>query len=282
MHPHIRETPGAVIAFNKEVKAMRHVPPHPNVVKLLGVCIDPSYPLCIITEFVPGGSLLNLLEDENIQLTLPMVIGFIQDIAAGMHHLHQANILHCDLAARNCLIKKNESNTFKVKIADFGMSKITESGTYAAAKNEKMAIRWSAPEVMTRLEFSKAGDVWSFGILIWEVMQRSEPYYDIVNNSEIISKVAAGYRLPRPTALECPDDIWKLMQSCWTKDPQRRPDFGVVCGYIANVKLEPEFKPNEYTKSPVDKYSTAPLINEYGKSPTIISSYRRSVKINPK
>jgi len=142
-----------------------------------------------------------------------------------------------------------------VKIADFGMSKVTTTGTYVAPMNTKLAVRWTAPEVVISREFSKPGDVWSYGILCWEILQRSQPYFNIPTNGEVLTKVCEGVRLPRPTRMEIPNDIWKLLQGSWNENPKLRPDFAIICSFINSLRVDfNKYKVNAptaiYAKSP--------------------------------
>jgi len=254
MHPYLVENAAAKDAFMKEAHAMKILRPHPAVVALLGVCIDPNYPLCIVTEWMSGGSLLNLI-NQNVEIPLERVREFALAICSGMNHIHHENIIHCDLAARNCLIEKD---SFKVKISDFGMSKVTLSGTYDANSQTQLPIRWAAPEVLTRKHFSKASDVWSFGVLLWELLEKKEPYYELTN-PEVIQMVVKGIKLSKPE--NCPNDLWEVMMQCWQDNPSDRPDFQKISKMIVGdqkleiPKIDEDQMQHQYFKTPSGRTS---------------------------
>src|SRR5689334_21127701 len=130
--------------------------PHPNCVTVLGVCVDPKFPLCIVSEYIDGGTLNNWIHEKNFSVSLG--IQMLRDIAGGMSHLHADDIIHCDLATRNLLVSSGNPPIVKVtfrvlclslpsrKITDFGLAKtIEENGSYYVTSGTKVPVRWSAP-----------------------------------------------------------------------------------------------------------------------------------------
>eukprot|EP00027_Filamoeba_sp_ATCC50430_P003191 CAMPEP_0168556050 /NCGR_PEP_ID=MMETSP0413-20121227/8671_1 /TAXON_ID=136452 /ORGANISM="Filamoeba nolandi, Strain NC-AS-23-1" /LENGTH=794 /DNA_ID=CAMNT_0008586961 /DNA_START=168 /DNA_END=2549 /DNA_ORIENTATION=+ len=152
----------AVQDFLKETETTKRLRNHPNVCTILGVCTAPEHPICIVMEFVSGGNLQKHIFSKSLELNKNLIISMGCDITSGMSHLHHENILHCDLACRNLLVDRKGTNDFLVKITDFGLAHTvnTDSDIYDASSASVVPIRWSAPEVLTQLQMSKASDVW--------------------------------------------------------------------------------------------------------------------------
>ena len=146
---------------------------HSKIVKLIGV-VTKSEPALIVLEFMEMGSLLTYLHNPNIKhrLVNTEMTRFSSQICAGMHYLGQLGFVHRDLAARNVLINKH----FVCKVADFGLSQAVEKSS-VRSKGDKIPVRWTAPEAAIGYEFSTASDVWSFGVVMWEIWTYGElPY----------------------------------------------------------------------------------------------------------
>nr|XP_028597526.1 ephrin type-B receptor 2 [Podarcis muralis] len=154
---------------------------HPNVIHLEGV-VTKSPPVMIVTEFMENGSLDSFLRQNDGQFTVIQLVGMLRGIAAGMKYLADMNYVHRDLAARNILVNSN----LVCKVSDFGLSRFLEDDTsdptYTSALGGKIPIRWTAPEAIQYRKFTSASDVWSYGIVMWEVMSYGErPYWDMTN-----------------------------------------------------------------------------------------------------
>eukprot|EP01119_Soliformovum_irregulare_P016450 TRINITY_DN4756_c0_g2_i2.p1 TRINITY_DN4756_c0_g2~~TRINITY_DN4756_c0_g2_i2.p1 ORF type:complete len:162 (-),score=36.88 TRINITY_DN4756_c0_g2_i2:129-614(-) len=151
-----------------------------------------------------------------------------------MAHIHAENILHCDLAARNLLVQRR-GNDYLLKVADFGMSHMSQSDAYDVKANVHVPVRWCAPEVFTKHEFSKASDVWSFGVVMWEICQASVPYFELKSNKQVMEYVVSGGRLDRPRKINVPDEYWSIIQKCWAP-PQDRPSFETLAQTLDGMK----------------------------------------------
>uniref|UniRef100_A0A7N4PU91 Ephrin type-B receptor 1 n=1 Tax=Sarcophilus harrisii TaxID=9305 RepID=A0A7N4PU91_SARHA len=209
---------------------------HPNVIHLEGV-VTKSTPVMIITEFMENGSLDSFLRQNDGQFTVIQLVGMLRGIAAGMKYLADMNYVHRDLAARNILVNSN----LVCKVSDFGLSRFLEDDTsdptYTSALGGKIPIRWTAPEAIQYRKFTSASDVWSYGIVMWEVMSYGErPYWDMTNQ-DVINAIEQDYRLPPP--MDCPNALHQLMLDCWQKDRNHRPKFGQIVNTLDKMIRNP-------------------------------------------
>ncbi|XP_049797590.1 tyrosine-protein kinase Fer [Schistocerca nitens] len=200
---------------------------HPNIVRLIGICVQ-KQPIMIVMELVPGGSLLKFLRSHEDGLTQRQLLGMCRDTAAGMSYLESHNCIHRDLAARNCLIGQNNI----VKISDFGMSR--EEEEYIVSDGMKqIPIKWTAPEALNFGKYTSLCDVWSYGILIWEIFSRGGVPYNGMSNSQAREKIDNGYRMPKPDGT--PDEMYRLMLSCWEYKPEKRPHFDQILTVVETL-----------------------------------------------
>ncbi|XP_017565165.2 ephrin type-B receptor 2 isoform X2 [Pygocentrus nattereri] len=209
---------------------------HPNIIHLEGV-VTKSSPVMIITEFMENGSLDSFLRQNDGQFTVIQLVGMLRGIAAGMKYLCDMNYVHRDLAARNILVNSN----LVCKVSDFGLSRFLEDDTsdptYTSALGGKIPIRWTAPEAIQYRKFTSSSDVWSYGIVMWEVMSYGErPYWDM-SNQDVINAIEQDYRLPPP--MDCPNALHQLMLDCWQKDRNNRPKFGQIVNTLDKMIRNP-------------------------------------------
>ncbi|XP_065899217.1 uncharacterized protein [Dysidea avara] len=200
---------------------------HENVVKLHGVMTDE--PVMIILEYVSRGDLRNVLIQLQpsgggcIPTKLPvLLLKFCQEIAAGMTYLNGKQFVHRDLAARNILV----SESVTCKIADFGMSRDLLDENYYVTSGGKIPVKWTAPEAIHYRKYSGQSDVWSYGIVLYEIWSLGCEPYEWLTIVETIEKVDTGYRLPPPPG--CPRAIYRVMIKCWNPEPKSRPQFGQI------------------------------------------------------
>uniref|UniRef100_A0A671SGU2 receptor protein-tyrosine kinase n=1 Tax=Sinocyclocheilus anshuiensis TaxID=1608454 RepID=A0A671SGU2_9TELE len=208
---------------------------HKNIIRLEGV-VTKFKDAMIITEHMENGALDQYLRDHDGDFSSYQLVGMLNGIAAGMKYLSDMNYVHRDLAARNVLVNGN----LECKVSDFGLSRVLEDypeGTYTTTGG-KIPIRWTAPEAIAYRKFTSASDVWSFGIVIWEVMSFGErPYWDM-SNHEVMKSINEGFRLPAP--MGCPSAVNQLMLQCWMQDRSKRPRFVDIVNLLEKLLRNPE------------------------------------------
>ncbi|PIO22808.1 hypothetical protein AB205_0097020 [Aquarana catesbeiana] len=208
---------------------------HPNVIHLEGV-VTRSKLTMIVTEYMENGSLDTFLRSRDGQFTIIQLVGVLRGISSGMKYLSDLGFVHRDLAARNILVNSN----MVCKVSDFGLSRILEDDPEAAytTTGGKIPIRWTAPEAITYRKFSSASDVWSYGIVMWEVLAYGERPYWNMTNRDVINSVEEGYRLPAP--MGCPTALHQLMLDCWQRDRNERPRFSLIVSILDKLIRNPE------------------------------------------
>uniref|UniRef100_A0A8B9JW47 receptor protein-tyrosine kinase n=1 Tax=Astyanax mexicanus TaxID=7994 RepID=A0A8B9JW47_ASTMX len=207
---------------------------HPNIIHLEGV-VTKSKPVMIITEYMENGSLDTFLKKNDGQFTVIQLVGMLRGIASGMRYLSDMGYVHRDLAARNILVNSN----LVCKVSDFGLSRVLEDDPEAAytTRGGKIPIRWTAPEAIAYRKFTSASDVWSYGIVMWEVMSYGERPYWEMSNQDVIKAVEESYRLPGP--MDCPTALYHLMMDCWQKDRNSRPKFEEIVSLLDKLIRNP-------------------------------------------
>jgi len=221
---------------------------HPNVVRLLGVCLSAT-PLCLIVEYMPGRDLCEFLQESAPQhfivrhglstsptrLKLADLIGAARQIADAMVFVSDCGFVHRDLAARNCLVGDRNAPRLEVKLSDFGLAvELGDRDYYCGEEDEEIPVRWMPPEAIRENRFTHASDVWSFGVLLWEIFTFGMQPYDQMSIKEVIRTVDAG------RTLHCPEHassaVYEQMQLCWRRSPTDRPQFGNLLKQL--TKLE--------------------------------------------
>uniref|UniRef100_A0A8C6LA36 receptor protein-tyrosine kinase n=1 Tax=Nothobranchius furzeri TaxID=105023 RepID=A0A8C6LA36_NOTFU len=208
---------------------------HQNIIRLEGVVTKFKHAM-IVTEYMENGALDRYLRDHDGEFTSYQLLGMLRGIAAGMKYLSEMSYVHRDLAARNILV----NTTLECKVSDFGLSRVLEDepeGTYTTSGG-KIPIRWTAPEAIAYRKFTSASDVWSFGIVMWEVMAFGErPYWDM-SNHEVMKAINEAFRLPAP--MDCPSAVYQLMLQCWLQDRSKRPRFGDIVSLLDKLLRSPD------------------------------------------
>uniref|UniRef100_A0A673GMD9 non-specific protein-tyrosine kinase n=1 Tax=Sinocyclocheilus rhinocerous TaxID=307959 RepID=A0A673GMD9_9TELE len=193
--------------FIEEAKIMMNLS-HRNLVQLYGVCTQQK-PIYLVTEFMELGCLLNYLRQRRGTLGSQDLLGICHDVSQGMQHLEQNGFIHRDLAARNCLV----NSSLVVKVSDFGMTRYVLDDQYWSSSGAKFPVKWSAPEVFNFCKYSSKSDVWSFGVLMWEVFTEGKMPFEHNQNHEVVMMVTQGHRLYRPQ--KAAPHIYSVMKTCW-------------------------------------------------------------------
>uniref|UniRef100_A0A8C0Y432 Tyrosine-protein kinase receptor n=1 Tax=Cyprinus carpio carpio TaxID=630221 RepID=A0A8C0Y432_CYPCA len=241
------------IEFLNEASVMKEFNCH-HVVRLLGV-VSQGQPTLVIMELMTRGDLKSYLRSlrsaENISsLPLPPLKKMIQmagEIADGMAYLNANKFVHRDLAARNCMVAED----FAVKIGDFGMTRdIYETDYYRKGGKGLLPVRWMSPESLKDGVFTTMSDVWSFGVVLWEIATLAEQPYQGMSNEQVLRFVMEGGLLDKPD--NCPDMLFELMRMCWQYNPKMRPSFLEI---ISSIKddLEEGFKETSFFYSEENK-----------------------------
>uniref|UniRef100_G1SIY6 Tyrosine-protein kinase n=1 Tax=Oryctolagus cuniculus TaxID=9986 RepID=G1SIY6_RABIT len=208
----------SVQAFLEEANLMKTLQ-HDKLVRLYAV-VTKEEPIYIITEYMAKGSLLDFLKsDEGGKVLLPKLIDFSAQIAEGMAYIERKNYIHRDLRAANVLV----SESLMCKIADFGLARVIEDNEYTAREGAKFPIKWTAPEAINFGCFTIKSDVWSFGILLYEIVTYGKIPYPGRTNADVMTALSQGYRMPRME--NCPDELYDIMKMCWKEKAEERPTF---------------------------------------------------------
>ncbi|CAH0677611.1 unnamed protein product [Spodoptera exigua] len=227
-------TDAEMMALVSEMEMMKMIGKHVNIINLLGCCTQDG-PLYVIVEYAPNGNLREFLRNhrpgnryesptedlkEKKTLTQKDLVSFSYQVARGMEYLASRRCIHRDLAARNVLV----SDDCILKIADFGLAKDVHSNDYYRKKTEgRLPVRWMAPESLYHKVFTTQTDVWSFGVLLWEIMTLGGTPYPTVPGQYMYQHLSAGHRMEKPPC--CSLEIYMLMRECWSFSPGDRPSF---------------------------------------------------------
>uniref|UniRef100_A0A3Q2UBQ3 Tyrosine-protein kinase receptor n=1 Tax=Fundulus heteroclitus TaxID=8078 RepID=A0A3Q2UBQ3_FUNHE len=251
------------IEFLNEASVMKEFNCH-HVVRLLGV-VSQGQPTLVIMELMTRGDLKSYLrslrpkEQQQFScLSLPPLKKMLQmagQIADGMAYLNANKFVHRDLAARNCMVAED----FTVKIGDFGMTRdIYETDYYRKGGKGLLPVRWMSPESLKDGVFTTNSDVWSFGVVLWEIATLAEQPYQGLSNEQVLRFVMEGGLLEKPQ--NCPDMLFELMRMCWQFNPKMRPSFVEIISSIKD-ELEPSFKEVSFYYSADNKPAEAPQLH---------------------
>ncbi|XP_077544388.1 mitogen-activated protein kinase kinase kinase 13-B-like isoform X6 [Haemaphysalis longicornis] len=208
---------------------------HPNIVAFKGVCTqEPCF--CIVMEYCPYGQLYDALKNGR-PIPPATVVEWSKHIASGMHYLHAHSIIHRDLKSPNILISYNDV----LKISDFGTSR------QWSERSTKMSfagtVAWMAPEVIRNEPCSEKVDIWSYGVVLWELLNGETPYRDVDSSAIIWGVGSNSLQLPVPAS--CPDGFRLLMRQCWSSKPRNRPSFRHILMHLDIAAVEILSTPRE-------------------------------------
>ncbi|XP_061623924.1 neurotrophic tyrosine kinase, receptor, type 2a isoform X2 [Phyllopteryx taeniolatus] len=230
--------------FHREAELLTNLQ-HQHIVTFYGVCVE-SDPLIMVFEYMKHGDLNKFLRAHGpdavlmaegqttrpVELTQSQMLHIAQQIASGMVYLASQHFVHRDLATRNCLVGEN----LLVKIGDFGMSRDVYSTDYyrvGVGGHTMLPIRWMPPESIMYRKFTTESDVWSLGVVLWEIFTYGkQPWYQLSNN-EVIECITQGRVLQRPRT--CPKEVYDLMLGCWQREPHMRLNIKEIHGLLLNL-----------------------------------------------
>ncbi|XP_058803774.1 fibroblast growth factor receptor homolog 1-like [Phymastichus coffea] len=233
-----------------EMEMMKIIGKHVNIINLLGACTQ-NGPLYVVVEFAPHGNLRDFLREHRGAagagcetadgqlaadagrglLARKQLVSFAYQVARGMEYLASRHCIHRDLAARNVLV----SDEFVVKIADFGLARDVHCHDYYRKTTDgRLPVKWMAPEALFSRVYTSQSDVWSFGILLWEIMTLGgTPYPSVPSVEKLFQLLNAGIRMEKPPG--CPFQVYMLMRSCWSYQPAERPSFSKVVDELDKI-----------------------------------------------
>ncbi|XP_069085804.1 BDNF/NT-3 growth factors receptor isoform X4 [Pleurodeles waltl] len=226
--------------FHREAELLTNLQ-HDHIVKFYGVCVEGD-PLIMVFEYMKHGDLNKFLRSHGpdavlmaegtllAELTQSQMLHIAQQIASGMVYLASQHFVHRDLATRNCLVGEN----LLVKIGDFGMSRdVYSTDYYRVGGHTMLPIRWMPPESIMYRKFTTESDVWSLGVVLWEIFTYGkQPWYQLSNN-EVIECITQGRVLQRPRT--CPKEVYDLMLGCWQREPHMRLNIKEIHSLLQNL-----------------------------------------------
>ncbi|CAH3164508.1 unnamed protein product, partial [Pocillopora meandrina] len=217
-----------------ELDTMKQLKPHPHVIKLLG-CVTESEQLLVLIEYVPFGDLLGYLRKSRglkdtyykdpdfkpqTNLTSQQLMKFAWQIADGMCYLSSKSIIHRDLAARNVLVGQKET----CKVTDFGMARdVQKENIYERKTKGRLPVKWTAYEALLYGKYTTKSDVWSYGVLLYEIFTIGGSPYPRMDGRKIANLLQDGYRMPKPQHVD--ENLYQIMMKCWKNEPDARPTF---------------------------------------------------------
>ncbi|XP_038066354.1 plexin-A4-like [Patiria miniata] len=219
-----------VVKFLEESLIMKTFD-HVNVLGLLGLTFDADEKPLMVIPFMANGDLKTYLVKKKQTLATSLLMRFASHAALGMSYLAQHKFVHRDLAARNCMVDSD----LLVKIADFGLSRdMHESDYYTSGDAQaKLPIKWMAPESMERRVYNARTDVWSYGVLLWEIFSKGARPYPGIPLQDVYIFLKSGQRMDAPK--NCPPEIYGIMVRCWQDNPKSRCTFVQVANELEEL-----------------------------------------------
>ncbi|XP_060660245.1 focal adhesion kinase 1 isoform X2 [Drosophila nasuta] len=211
---------------------------HPHIIRLIGICS--IMPIWIVMELAKLGELRAYLKANSDRLSHATLLKYCYQLSTALSYLESKKFVHRDIAARNVLV----STPTCVKLADFGLSRwVSDQSYYHSTPTVALPIKWMSPESINFRRFTTASDVWMFGVCIWEILMLGVKPFQGVKNSEVITKLENGERLPLPP--NCPPRLYSLMSQCWAYEPLKRPNFKRIKETLYEILLEDSINASE-------------------------------------
>ncbi|XP_016894460.1 protein-tyrosine kinase 2-beta-like isoform X1 [Cynoglossus semilaevis] len=224
---------------------------HPHIVRLIGVIeVDPVW---IVMELYTHGELGQYLVEHQYVVTRVTLTLYSLQICKALAYLEGLNLVHRDIAVRNVLVASPDC----VKLGDFGLSRYIDEQDYYKASVSRLPIKWMAPESINFRRFTRASDVWMFGVCVWEIFSMAQQPFSWLENWEVINQLESGVRLPKPKI--CPTPMYSLLSRCWSYETHARPCFSeLVCSFseFHRIELEQELNPARSNQVPTSFYDS--------------------------
>lgn len=232
----------------REAELMYQIGGNPHILRLIGHALLNDQPVLVL-EYCAKGDLLTFLrkvlhehkdtvttKKEDLQVTpyrdtkisLVDLVSLCWQISDGMLYRSSKGYIHRDLAARNVLL----TSEMVAKIADFGLCRYSDEQLYTMQNDTKLPVKWCAPEALSKVQFSTQSDVWSFGVLLYEIFSAGGVPYEDVCPTDMLKHLNQGHRQAQPDL--CPSDTYRLMLGCWHETPSERPTFEAIRSYFTN------------------------------------------------
>ncbi|XP_028710643.1 fibroblast growth factor receptor 1 isoform X6 [Peromyscus maniculatus bairdii] len=247
-----------------EMEMMKMIGKHKNIINLLGACTQDG-PLYVIVEYASKGNLREYLQarrppgleycynpshNPEEQLSSKDLVSCAYQVARGMEYLASKKCIHRDLAARNVLV--TEDNV--MKIADFGLARdIHHIDYYKKTTNGRLPVKWMAPEALFDRIYTHQSDVWSFGVLLWEIFTLGGSPYPGVPVEELFKLLKEGHRMDKPT--NCTNELYMMMRDCWHAVPSQRPTFKQLVEDLDRIVALTSNQEYLDLSMPLDQYS---------------------------
>ncbi|GAB1289720.1 Tyrosine-protein kinase [Apodemus speciosus] len=215
--------------FIEEAKVMMKLS-HSRLVQLYGVCIQQK-PLYIVTEFMENGCLLDYLRERKGKLQKALLLSMCQDICEGMAYLERSCYIHRDLCCQE-LFGQFRLHSEDLRLRDDKGGYVLDD-EYISSSGAKFPVKWCPPEVFHFNKYSSKSDVWSFGVLMWEVFTEGKMPFENKSNLQVVEAISQGFRLYRPHL--APMSIYKVMYSCWHENPKGRPTFAELLQVLTEI-----------------------------------------------
>jgi len=205
---------------------------HPNCAVFLGTYTDSEGSNFIVTEYIPT-QLKKILRKRRKIISDVELISICADIAKALSYLTSKNILHRNIALRNILVTLKDEDKIEAKVADFGLSREVVGGIYSNSESVT-PIKWTAIEVLKGASFTSKSDVWSYGVLLYEIFSLGKEPYEGLSNKEAYKAILEGKKLLKPE--RCPMEVFSIMEECWLSDPVSRPSFAEILFRLKAIK----------------------------------------------